>query len=245
MSQNLIVHAGTVRVPEETVRSVPDVNRTVTWNPVPHRQIIDAYGEVLYKNNVEVREKEYSLSRDGKNMFAVWHLNKGDGEHGQAIGIRNSMSKQFSFATCAGDNCFVCDNLAFSSSGQVVYRRHTGRLSVMELKVILESKLGIMQNYMDKFVSWHAELKDFSLTENQIEHIAIQMFQQQVLPVTKFNDYVEMVLGPDAKYAPNLYGIHGAATENLKGTSLFNVLNRTEKLNAFLENEVKEELFRG
>lgn len=245
MANRLTVHSGTVRVPEETVYRVPDVERTETWNPVPHREILDAYGEVMYKNNIPVISKEYSLSTDGMNMFGVWGLDRGSQEIGWSIGIRNSMSKKFSFATCAGSRVFVCDNLAFSSDGQVVYRRHTGKLSIMELKLVLENKLGLMERYIDQFVSWHEELHDFHLTEEQIEHIAFEMFHRKLLPITKFHEYVDLVKGEDAVYEPSLFGVHGGATQVMRGSSLFNVMDRSDKLNAFIENNVKKEYFRA
>lgn len=245
MASQLMVHAGTIRVSEEDVYRVPDVDRTETWNPVPHRQILDAYGEVMDKNNIKVLNKEYSLSTDGLNMFGIWQLDKGTNEIGWTVGIRNSMCKHFSFATCAGSKVFLCDNLAISADGQVVYRKHTGKLSVMELKLILENKLGIMEQYIEKFVEWHKDLHDFALTEQQIEHITFEMFRQKVMPITKFHDYIDLVQGADAKYEPTLYGIHGGATELMKGTSLFNVMEKNSKLNAFLENDVKKEYFRA
>jgi hypothetical protein len=43
----LCAHVDTKRVEEEMVMNVPDVPRTATWNPIPHRIVISTILESL------------------------------------------------------------------------------------------------------------------------------------------------------------------------------------------------------
>ena len=58
-------------------------------------------------------------------MFGVISCRTHD-DHGLAYGLRSSHDRSISVAGSVGDKVFVCDNMAFTSSGTVVMRQHRG-----------------------------------------------------------------------------------------------------------------------
>ena len=130
MSGNLIAHTDTSIVSESQVRMEEAPSRTATWNPLPHRDVIDAVAAACVKHNWLVERKVYSMKQSSK-MFAVWDLKTMQGsivktsDNTLSIGIRNSIDKRLSVGLCAGERVFVCDNLCFKGDF-VLFRKHTG-----------------------------------------------------------------------------------------------------------------------
>lgn len=113
-----------VGLPE--VLAVPVPEKTKTYHPVAHGELIDFVRQRVHVSlGLEIRKEEYGLSRKDQQMFGVMTLDTGNDENGLAIGLRNSYDKSLSVGISSGAQVFVCDNLCFSGSGMTVLRKHT------------------------------------------------------------------------------------------------------------------------
>lgn len=110
----------------DEVLSVPVPEKTKTYHPVAHGELIEfVRTRVDSILGLSIRKEEYGLSRKDQQMFGVMTLETGNNDNGLAIGLRNSYDKSLSVGLSSGAQVFVCDNLCFSGSGMVVLRKHT------------------------------------------------------------------------------------------------------------------------
>jgi hypothetical protein len=135
------MHSGSRQVTLEDLRLVPLPERTDSYQPVSHYDLVTntamMAGELLSGRGLKLTESRYSLDKDGNRMFAVMTFRNGVAQdYGYSIGLRNSYDKSMSVGIAFGARVFVCDNLAFS--GSIVYmRKHTLNVETALSKTIL------------------------------------------------------------------------------------------------------------
>jgi hypothetical protein len=252
----LCVHKSGSRLASEgEVLAVPPVAFTDTWRPFAHAEVLRAVGKACSVRGLTVERKEYGLGSGGATMFATWQVAQAEAgrfipalkEDGRtlAIGIRNSMNKALSVGLCAGERVFVCDNLAFSSD-VVVFRRHTGALSVEELDVMADVAVDEVMVHYQGFIRWQEELGRKELRVNDMAFLIRAVIHLGIVPDGE-RKRMECWMG-DPSYAPRhdgraaypatLAGFYGAATEVLgkrKRLSPLGYFERNGELNTFME----------
>jgi hypothetical protein len=108
------------------IMAVPVPEKTKTYHPVSHKELVDFVRERSRVTlGMNIIKEEYGLSRKDMQMFGVMTLDAGNTDNGLAIGLRNSYDKSLSVGISSGAQVFVCDNLCFSGSGMTILRKHT------------------------------------------------------------------------------------------------------------------------
>ena len=116
----------------DTLASVPVPNRTASYGPIAHEQVIEELLSALPRFDLKAdSEVKLASARDGAQMFGTLDVcnGVGDADWTFALGFRNSYDKSLPLGLCAGSRVFVCSNLAFSSE-IVTRRKHTSRIEV-------------------------------------------------------------------------------------------------------------------
>jgi hypothetical protein len=224
----------------EEVYAVPDVERTSTWNPIHHRVLDQHLRDAMDHSGYEVMSAQYSLSSNGMRLFGIYILEQGnDGEKTFSLGYRNAMDKSMSIAIGAGTYMFNCTNLAFSADF-VRFRKHTGKLTVEELRDISFEAVGAVGPKFVDFAQWQDSLQDVPLITDNAESLTFRAIQHGVLPAGRFSVLYKIYFEGEGRqiYEPNLLGFHGAMTETFNNNSMLGMQERNHKLNALMNGAV-------
>jgi hypothetical protein len=233
------------RVYEPEVIAVPEPPYTNTWHPMSHGKVIQSVKHALEENHIKTDRREYSLSKDGKNMFGAWVLEKVN-EHDQGIrwslGMRNSLKKQFAVGICAGNNVTVCDNMIFDSEF-VEFRKHTAGLDQEEMyKIATKALQGIIRK-MEELTRWHLKLKEHRLTEKEFKALTFDAMKEGAFPPSQFDHFRE-AYDIENKiqngHAETLYAFHGAATRIMRTDSFFAISEKSNHLTGTIDDYMEK-----
>jgi len=150
---NLILHCGAHAVDLDEVASVKTPRATETWQPIPHRQLIQTVQRTLASTNLTIGTQAHSLTHDGARYFGLMeiHGRRTSDDYCLVVGLRNSHDKTFPAGIVAGASVFVCDNLSFS--GEVKFaRKHTTYIN-RDLPQLVERAIGQLNTL------WHDQDK--------------------------------------------------------------------------------------
>ena len=237
MSGTLISDSGVSRVSEAEVRAVPEPEFTNTWHPLSHDKVLTAIEKAVKVSQIPVIKKEYSLNKDGNNMFGVWNLDVRDNGISWAMGIRNSLNKKFAVGVCAGTHVMVCDNLAFT--GQFIeFHRHTSSLDMAELDALASRAIAGVTEKMNIFTEWHMNLKNFNLYNDVFKVLTFESMKQGVFSPSKFRKFLDCYdeENVQTENSESLYAFYGAVTRLMRGESLFQVQRESDKLNQVIDD---------
>ena len=109
----LLAHCGSNKITRDELTLIPTPEGTQTYQPLAHRQIVDALLEALMFRHISVVRDEYAVSEDGMKMFGVLDLETTFEGCRFSIGVRNANDKSMRLAMTVGYRVFVCDNMAF------------------------------------------------------------------------------------------------------------------------------------
>ena len=138
---NLCMAGGGQFVDRNAVALVQTPERTDSWKPVPHIEVIDAVTEVVKAHHWTITEEQFGLAHEGQKLFGVMKINRSSSpDWVRCIGLRNSHDKSFLVGLSAGISVMVCSNMAFGGTA-VIKRRHTSRIELTELVNVAVNEL--------------------------------------------------------------------------------------------------------
>ena len=151
---NLILHCGAHHVSLDEVAKIRTPRATDTWQPIPHRQLIQTVQKTLATTNLTIGSEAHSLTHDGMRYFGLMEIHspsKSSEDYCWVLGLRNSHDKMFPAGIVAGACVTVCDNLSFS--GEVKFaRKHTVHIN-RDLPQLVQRSIGQLMN------RWHHQAK--------------------------------------------------------------------------------------
>ena len=151
------------RASEFDVRNIETPLATRTYQPVAYGQILDHMYEGLLNTPWKVSNAEYSLGREGSQLFGIFNLEDrynrplidplpdnwsipGDAIR-PSIGFRSSHDKSISIGIVVGASVFVCDNMMFNTDGFHAIRKHTKNVFNDIEEMIQRSLSGATRQY--------------------------------------------------------------------------------------------------
>lgn len=218
-----LMYCDTLRAAEMEVLMVPEPEFTDTWHPVSHGRVINSLQNSLHDQNLEVVNKEYSLSNDKANMFASWTLGLEVDGHALTVIIRNSIKKAFKLGIGAGIHTFICDNLCFSGDF-ISFRKHTSGLDDVELDRISVETVSSLVPKLTEFANRTNGLKDIPLLLENFKTLTYDAIVNGAFNAGKFNNFLQ-AYDQETKNegAESLYAFNAAATRLMRGENLFQV----------------------
>ena len=231
-------HCGAKRATEAAVLAVPSPPSTATWHPLSHFVVVDALERACLEKGLEIGRREYSLSVDGARVFGVWDIsNKKEEDFCFVLGFRNSISRQFAIGFCAGLRIFAGDSLAFSSEF-VGSRLHTGLLSAEEVFLMAVESLDLVLEKYAAFRNWYVGLHEVPISIHEGLLLGTAAIRNNILPISRYLDFVDLLFAPGGKYERSLGGFLGAIAEIYGGNSFLATQYKNLALNRFLDYEV-------
>lgn len=233
----------TRRVSENEVMAVPEPMFTKTWRPVAHRRVIEALDAACGNMELVVQSKEYSVNQNGSRMFGVWHLDYGrSAERGLSLGFRNSIDKSMVVGIVSGTKVFVCDNLAFSGD-YLTFHKHTSGLTDKRLYDMAQGAVRGAIPKMLEFDGWQKALKEVAVSRQDRKLLTYDAMTEKVFAPGQFFNF-EDALHEELRliqYAQmSLWAFYGGVTRLMRNASLFQVADRSKKLNQLITKYVGE-----
>jgi len=236
----LTLHSGAQQVSRTQVLDVGTPEATETWQPVPHGFLLDGFLRRLQSIGLGVQREQHGLTRDGQRWFGVFDLlaRSADREYSLALGLRNSHDQSFAAAAMMGSRVWICDNLAMSGEVRIV-RKHTSEILV-DLPDIMD-KAVVQLNQIEDFMHLRIEhYKQSELTDAQVNDFLVRSVMAKALPLTRLPKvYAEWKRPSYPDFAPRTaWSLFNGYTEVYKGTSLFKLPARTQRLHLLMDRFV-------
>lgn len=222
VSTTLITHAGAVKIARNELSSVPTLQATATWTPIPHAALVDQLEGALRSKGLKIESEEYAVQTGGMKLFGTMKLSyqvtsNRPGTQGFrfALGLRTSNDKSCSVKMVAGVNVFVCDNMALHGSMVTLQRKHTSRIDItLELE-------GAVQKAMEQFKQLRGgveRLQQLEVGDIAAKAMIFDAAVKGVMPLRLIPSVAKNYFEPPhAEFAPRtMWSLHNAFTESFK-----------------------------
>lgn len=228
---------------EDQLRLVILPDRTRSYHPVSHGEILDNIYEQAIKNNLQISNTEYKVARKGNQVIGVMDIvsDSDNGEFGMRMAWRNSYDKTMSFGYAAGIQAFICSNGMISGEIQL-RKKHVGSVEEEAKYIISEgfSQIGdIYQSMVDaankfKEVEVNPKLNasligQMLLTEKFLNTMQVNEINNQMYHSKHFNTIMEP--------GYNAYDLYSHANHALKMSHPTTYIQDHINLHKFMLNE--------
>ncbi len=235
-------------VTREQIASLPPVQGTETFKPVPHielivslEQVLNSRGIQIAENNQGMKKEQFAIGKDGYRLFGTLDLTlNGIGGTCASLGLRTANNKTMALQMIAGLRVFVCDNMAFSGDTIMLKRRHTSGLDLMP------ELFRAMDKYEQHYRNLKNEvdmLKTYELTEQSAKIILHDVFAQQIMPVRFLPEVSGEYFATEQRheeFAPRTaWSLLNAFTEKAKAMPLTTRIKATQLVGKLFGNLVK------
>lgn len=224
----LLLHCGGEHVDLTDLQAIPMPQETQSYKPVGHYDLALNLAEIAsgMLNDYTLSNSQYSIARDGKQMFGVHTFKNGSDELGLSIGFRNSYDKSMSVGIAIGASVFVCDNLALTGDITVM-RKHTSNvwndLEEMAITTIYRSQSNFKRISEDAYVLSQVDIGDNHAYQLMGLLYGNGILTPRQLPVVKKEWHDPSY--PD--FEPRtMWSFYNACTEALKSTPPSKIMER-------------------
>lgn len=237
---NLILHCGGRPVNRQELALVPVPEKTLTYTPVAHLDLIQAIEETARQylpSNYYMDSEQLGVARDGRQMFGVMRWRNGSDEMGLAVGFRNSYDQSMSVGLVTGGSVFVCDNLALNGSIRLL-RKHT--LNVWrDLLTMLKGAIIHADADYGRMIEFAATTKQISVDDDQAYRLLGLLAGREILGARQFQRAISLWREPDhEEFKPrNLWSLYNNVTEALKASRPTEVMERHVGLHGVIDAE--------
>lgn len=232
----LLAHCGSSKITREELKLIPTPQASLTHQPIPHNQIVEALVEGLSFRHISAIREEYAVSSDGMKMFGVLDLETTFDGCRFSVGIRNSNDKSMRLAVTVGYRVLVCDNMAFHGDFTPVLAKHSKHFSLVD---VLSIGIDRIQRNFEPMKKQVEAWKTTRISDDAARLIIYRAFVQQELDVPKhlarrvhdsyFNPEVEQFA------SRTTWSLSNAFTSAFKELDPIPQFRATAKLASFLE----------
>jgi hypothetical protein len=237
----------------EHVRSIPIPEKTKSYSPVPHEELINKifeHGKLAF-HDVQPTIN-LSTAKNGNQMFGALSysptelVEKGHWEDSifdltemnVTVGFRNSYDKSLAVSLALGANVLVCDNLQFTGD-LITVRKHTSEI-YRDLDELIEGSIRQVVPTFYHVLETMEQYKRIPVTDNQASWMLGQLvYRDKVLTATQgnsaFRDWKKKIHGEN-NYR-TLYKVYQACTDSLKKGHPAIVADQYIKVDKWFEKE--------
>lgn len=237
MKANLFLHCGANKIEREQLATVATPQRTATWVPIPHEQLLFTVRGTLERNGLNVVSEAHGLTRDGARYFGLLQVANGHNptDFGLVVGLRNSHDKTFPAGLVVGASVFVCDNLSFSGEVKLA-RKHTVHVE-RDLPQLVDRAVGRLSELRCTQERRFLTYRQHEFTDPAAHDLIIRAMDARVVPVTKLPDVLQEWREPrhvEFRTGWTAWRLFNAFTEALKG-NLDLLPRRTQALHGLMD----------
>jgi len=240
-SSQLMVHCGGNIVSRDALFAMDTPAATATHHPVAHSDLLEMIEDSVtrkFKVDVESLDAAYGVSKDQQQLFGVISMKLDSDEHSISYGFRNDHGKKLSAALTLGARVFICDNLAFSSSGINVFRKHTKNV-YRDMRFQIEDAVQASTGEYEKIVAGWERMKTIPCsTDESFSSIGLAQGRGVLLPNQAAIAFKEVKKPSHIEFAEqNVYSLYNHFTEAAKKGSPALAQTRYPKISEFFDTE--------
>jgi hypothetical protein len=242
MALNFMIHCGGAEVGRDQLHHATPPEATATYMPIAHTDFADLISDTIEAHDFRLGETAHALGRKGDHYFGMAELLYSGQEEDFALiaGWRSSYDKSLSAGLVIGSQVFVCDNLCFSGDVKIG-RKHTTNLWDDLPEMIWDAVSEIIPA-RDAQVRRFNAYKEDRIGEKQMNSLVVDLYRNGVIPARMLGPVIEEFYNPShPEFLENdrtLWTLFNGVTEVIKGSSLWELPQRTQKLHALFDNEI-------
>lgn len=208
--------------PEGYIRSFEAPEKTRTYTPVSHSNVIDIVKESLSKRGMDIKSTDYRASKEGKVVQGIYNLGfSTDSEIGMMFAWANSYDKSMRFKAAIGGKVFVCDNGMIRGDMASYSRKHNGDADE-EIFLQIEKQLDIAESQYKKILVDRDVMKELVVPEKRfLEVIGGMFFKHDLINTEQLSVIKTECLAPSYDYncgKDTLWATYQHITHSLKTT---------------------------
>ena len=212
----------TGRVSESDIKQVTEITYQGTkYSPILHKDIIESIDEYLYKNNIQVRGKEFLTASNGQRVIGKYNIAYPDQEMGYMINFRNSLDGSMSFAIVSGSVTWICSNGSIYGDVSSYKAKHMGQKN-LEMSQQIQFACERIEETMQLQILRRNRMREIEVNKKQISQIAGELFiNEQIITATQLGIIKKEIEFPsfDYKCEGSAYQFYQHCTFALKESS--------------------------
>jgi len=213
----LAVHAGGEKLTRAELATIrPAIEATRTFRPIPHIELVETLDSVLSLRGIEKTREEFAIAKNGAMVFGVMDLQMTSMPGvTAALGIRAANDRSMSVQIAVGMRIFVCDNMAFSSDGIALRKKHTSGLNLRG------EMIGAVDTFEGRYLTMEEQvhkLQEREISDETAKSLMLDSFAQELLPKQYLPEVVKHYFEPQhEEFRPRtMWSLHNAYTEVFK-----------------------------
>ena len=223
---------------EQEIFQVPLPEKTASYTPVPHEQIVEKIYRNMDKTGLRIANKRYKVGRNGRQLTGIFDLTSNDVTFNYQLAFRNSYDKSMSVAFVTGATVLVCTN-GMILGDQHLIRKHTGTV-VQEITDKIQYVIGNLDGMLDRAEKDSERMKSIELDETATAELCGRLFMEQdIISSSQLNIIRQQLKKPDYEdfTEPNLWSLYNHTTHALKKTHAYGFIDKHKKLHDFVSAE--------
>ena len=220
--------------------NAPLPERTATYSPVSHAEIIEAITTNAITNNLNIIRNRTYTNMFGTRVVGFFDIEDGS-EFGNSNGLKmmlgyaNSYDKSRSVAFVAGASVWICGNGMISGSLMAFKRKHTGTVA-SELEERIQTGVDKMRSDFGRLNMEVDIMKNYSLTPRQkAEILGIMYFEHNLVTPTQLSVIKRELTQSEHFKDDNAWSLYNNVTEALKKSHPMDIIGDHMKLHNFMQ----------
>lgn len=238
-SGKIMLHCGGKLVDREYMANVPLPEKTKTYSPLHHLDLLDMVTETaLDLTGFNLRNEYIGAASEGRKMFFLLAFDGAD-DIGFAIGGRNSYDQSLSIGVSIGGNVFVCDNLALCGEITIV-KKHTGDV-IDKMHESVVTTLYRNKGNFEKILEDAERMKAVPITANDGFAFMGMLYGRDLFSPRQFTAATDEWRNPQHEVfreERNMWSLYNCCTETLKTTPPGRVMEAHRELHDIVTNQL-------
>jgi hypothetical protein len=214
--------------------------KTDSYSPVSHKNIIDFTMEQTDKCGLEVIGQRYTQAKEGRQANGFFHLKGiGDAEMGLELAWQNSYDKSIGLKWAIGGKVFICSNGMFQGDIGMFQRKHTGD-ALNEYSEAVRMYVSQAGDIFQKMVNEKERMKEIEITKRTSAELIGRMFlEEDIITSTQLNIIKREMEAPsfDYKIKDTVWNLYNNCTVALKEAHPQFHLTQHMDLHKFIKKE--------
>ena len=211
--------------------------KTSTYSPVPHGEIISHLLEGLDKKGLSVASENYNIAKNGQQVVGCFNIHSGDADMQQRVMFKNSYDKSMAVGFASGGSVIVCSNGMVK--GDITFKKmHKGTV-LQELRAKIQESLNYLEEHFSKLVLHKEQMKSIEINKKVIAELTGRLFMDEAIITIEQASIIkkELEFSDNFKFDGTLWNYYNNVTQSLKHQSPTNFIKSHADLHEFVEAE--------
>lgn len=223
----------TTKITRADLAILPVPESTDTFQPIAHKELVDALDEALALRCFQIQRSEFAVSTDGMKLFGLLEINAALDGVRFAIGLRNSNDKSMRLGLVAGYRVRICDNMMFQGDFNPLLAKHTKGLDLIESISIGVDRIHRGFKPLEKAIQTKRLMR---ISDDEARVLIYQAFLEEKFPISLIKQVHQNYFNPGYEefHDRSLWSLENAFTESFKDLNPLTQYQTTARLGRFI-----------